>query len=47
MLSESGFKPTVYWEGEDEDGEANGVFSPTTEGAADAGWVAYIVAEKQ
>lgn len=47
MLSESGFKPTVYWEGEDEDGEANGEFSPTTEGTADAGWVAYIVAEKK
>jgi len=47
MLAETGFKPTVYWEGEDEDGEANGVFSPVTEAPADAGWVAYIVAEKK
>ena len=46
MLSETGFKATIYWEGEDEDGEANGVFSPATEAPADAGWVAYIVAEK-
>ena len=47
MLSETGFKATVYWEGEDEDGEANGVFSPAIEAPADAGWVAYIVAEKK
>ena len=47
MLAETGFKPTVYWEGEDEDGEATGEFSPITEGTADAGWVAYIVAEKR
>lgn len=46
LLSESGFKATIYWEGEDEDGEANGEFSPATEAPADAGWVAYIVAEK-
>jgi cyclopropane fatty-acyl-phospholipid synthase-like methyltransferase len=47
MLTEAGFKKaTVYWEGTDEDGEGNGVFTPTTEGEADAGWIAYIVAEK-
>ncbi len=47
MLIEAGFKKaTVYWEGTDENGEGNGVFTPTTEGEADAGWIAYIVAEK-
>ena len=46
MLTDAGFRPTVYWEGTDEHGEGNGVFTPTTEGEADAGWIAYIVAEK-
>ncbi len=35
-----------YWEGEDEDGEANGEFKPEQKGAADSAWIAYIVAEK-
>lgn len=47
LLSEAGFlNPTVYWEGTDEDGEGNGEFEPDTRGEADAGWIAYIVAEK-
>ncbi len=47
MLAETGFKnPTVYWEGTDEDGEGDGVFTPETKGDADAGWIAYLVAEK-
>ena len=47
MLAETGFKnPTVYWEGTDEDGEGDGVFTPETKGEADAGWIAYLVAEK-
>ena len=46
LLAESGFKPVVYWEGTDKNGEGTGVFTPTTEGEADAAWVAYIVAEK-
>ncbi|MDP6436370.1 MAG: class I SAM-dependent methyltransferase [Gammaproteobacteria bacterium] len=47
LLLESGFKnPTVYWEGTDEDGEGDGVFTPDERGEADAGWIAYIVAEK-
>ena len=47
MLTEAGFKATVYWEGTDEDtDEGNGVFEAATEGEADAGWIAYIVAEK-
>ncbi len=47
LLAEAGFKnPTVYWEGTDEDGEGDGVFAPDAHGEADAGWIAYIVAEK-
>jgi SAM-dependent methyltransferase len=47
MLAETGFKnPTVYWEGTDEDGDGDGVFTPDAKGEADAGWIAYIVAEK-
>ena len=46
MLSEAGFKPTVYWEGTDEDGDGDGVFTATTEGEADAGWIVYISATK-
>ena len=47
LLLEAGFKnSTVYWEGTDEDGEGDGEFKPETRGEADAGWIAYIVAEK-
>ncbi len=46
MLVAAGFKATVYWEGTGEDGEGNGVYLPATRGDADAGWIAYIVAEK-
>ena len=47
MLLEAGFdKVTVYWEGEDEDGEGNGEFTPDDRGEADLAWIAYVVAEK-
>lgn len=47
LLIEAGFsKVTVYWEGEDEDGEGNGEFTPSDTGEADLAWIAYIVAEK-
>lgn len=47
LLGEAGFGDvTVYWEGEDDDGEGNGVFSPEKKGEADYAWIAYIVAEK-
>lgn len=47
VLLEAGFsKATVYWEGEDEDGEGNGVFTADEKGEADLAWIAYIVAEK-
>jgi len=47
LLLEAGYrKVTVYWEGEDEDGEGNGIFTADTEGTPDLAWIAYIVAEK-
>ena len=47
ILEESGFrKVTIYWEGDDEDGEGNGEFTREEKGEADAGWIVYIVAEK-
>lgn len=47
LLEEAGFrKSTLYWEGEDEDGEGNGEFTPDEQGEADLAWIAYIVAEK-
>ena len=47
LLLEAGFSSvTVYWEGEDEDGEGNGEFTPNEEGEADLAWIAYVVAEK-
>ena len=47
LLLEAGFKRvTVYWQGFDEDGEADGIFEPATEGDADAGWICYLSAEK-
>ncbi len=47
MLEECGFRATVYWEGTDRNGDGDGHFTPATVGEADAGWIAYIVAEKQ
>jgi len=47
LLEEAGFsKVTVYWQGWDEDGEANGDFYPAEDADADAGWICYLVAEK-
>ena len=47
MLHDAGFGDvTIYWEGEDEEGEGNGVFTPNDKGEADLAWIAYIVAEK-
>ncbi|MEM1355904.1 MAG: class I SAM-dependent methyltransferase [Planctomycetota bacterium] len=47
LAREAGFsEATVYWEGVDEDGEANGEFAPATQGLADPSWIAYVVARK-
>jgi SAM-dependent methyltransferase len=46
LLAEAGFRrSTVYWEGTAANGRGNGEFSAEAVGEADAGWVAYIVAE--
>ncbi len=48
VLAEAGFRrSTVYWQGTDEHtGEDDGVFLPVERAEAEAGWIAYIVAEK-
>ena len=47
LLIEAGFsKATIYWEGEDEDGDGNGEFTADEKGEADLAWIAYVVAEK-
>jgi len=47
LLAEAGFsRVTVWWEGTGRDGGGNGVFTPETRGEADAGWVAYLIAER-
>jgi len=47
LLTEAGFADvTVYWEGEDEDGEGNGIFRPVNRGEDDAAWIAYVVGSK-
>tara|TARA_B100001094_G_scaffold308029_1_gene340259 strand:+ start:900 stop:1694 length:795 start_codon:yes stop_codon:yes gene_type:complete len=45
LLQEVGFKSTVvYWEGTDDDGDGDGIFTPTETGDECESWVAYIVA---
>jgi len=47
LLEECGFvKTTVYWQGFDAEGEADGKFKPATRADADAGWICYLSAEK-
>ena len=47
VLLDAGFSAVrVYWEGNDEDGGGNGVWSIENRGEACAGWVAYLVAIK-
>jgi SAM-dependent methyltransferase len=48
LLIEAGFQQVqVYWEGTDKKtGEGNGKYLPTESGAADAGWICYLSAEK-
>ena len=47
VLAEAGFsKSTVYWEGDDEDGEGNGEFDKDNQGENCESWIAYIVAQK-
>lgn len=47
LADEAGFKSThIYWEGTDEDGEGDGIFSKTENGEECESWVSYLVAEK-
>jgi len=47
VLADAGFsRSTVYWEGDDDDGEGNGVFTASEQGEACASWVCFISAEK-
>ncbi len=46
ILEDAGFtRNTVYWEGEDEEGEGDGEYYATEEGEADLAFITYIVAE--
>ena len=46
VMRESGFKKThVYWEGTDEDGEGDGVFTQVEQGEDCESWVAYVIGE--
>jgi cyclopropane fatty-acyl-phospholipid synthase-like methyltransferase len=47
ILREAGFaRTTVYWQRDDGTSDNENEFEPVTEGEADAGWIAYLVAEK-
>jgi hypothetical protein len=47
LLDEAGFKRVMcYWQGWDQDGNPDGIFTPVEEGEPDAGWIAYLTAEK-
>ncbi len=47
LLVEAGFRdPEVHWEGTARDGTGNGVFTPSRNGEACEGWIAYITAWK-
>lgn len=47
LLDEAGFERVIcYWQGWDQDGNPDGTFVPADEGEADAGWIAYLTAEK-
>jgi hypothetical protein len=47
LLAEAGFRRVIcYWQGWDDNGDPDGVFVPVEEGEPDAGWIAYLTAEK-
>lgn len=47
LLAEAGFRRVLcYWQGWNPDGTPDGQFVPVEEGEPDAGWVAYLSAEK-
>lgn len=47
LLAEAGFaRVMVYWQGWDAQGQPDGVFVPVETGEPDAGWIAYLTAER-
>lgn len=47
LLDEAGFSRVIcYWQGWGQDGNPDGVFTPVEGGEPDAGWIAYLTAEK-
>lgn len=47
LLDDAGFKRVMcYWQGWDRDGNPDGIFTPVEQGEPDAGWIAYVTAEK-
>jgi SAM-dependent methyltransferase len=47
LLDEVGFRRVIcYWQGWDQSGNPDGIFRPVEEGEPDAGWIAYLTAEK-
>lgn len=47
LLTEAGFRNvTVYWEGDDNKGSGNGVFTPSEQGEACPAFICYISGEK-
>lgn len=47
LLAEAGFSSSsVYWEGEDEDGEGNDEYEPVERATCDPSWIAYVVARR-
>jgi len=47
LLDEVGFRRVIcYWQGWDQDGNPDGIFTPVEEGEPDAAWIAYLTAEK-
>jgi SAM-dependent methyltransferase len=47
LLAESGFGRVIcYWQGWDRDGNPDGRFLPVEAGEPEAGWIAYLTAEK-
>ena len=48
LLEEAGFSTThIYWEGNDENGDGNGIYSKVDVGEECESWVAYIIAHKK
>ena len=46
LLAEAGFSETlIYWQGFDDNGDADGIFKQVDHGEAEAGWISYIVAQ--